>query len=75
MSSYPSCIRAANVSKDTTHREIIAVEGIDISTLKKQSINALYGPINAIEYCSTMFKFPTVYEMLNLIKPSISSEV
>jgi len=63
VSSYPSATKAANVSKDTTHREIIAIEGIEIPELKKQNINMLYGKTNAVEWCSTMLNFPSLYEL------------
>jgi len=68
VSSYPSCTKAANVSKDTTHREILSIEGIDKSTFKKQNINLLYGPTNAVEWCTTMLNFPDLYKLEKLIK-------
>ena len=67
VSSYPSNIMAANVSKDTTHRELLAIEGIDPSLFKKQNINMLYGATNAVEYCYNMFNFPRPTELLKLI--------
>jgi hypothetical protein len=63
VSSYPSNIMAANISKDTTHREIINIEGIEKDLFKLQNINLMYGPTNVVEYCMNMFKFPSLYEM------------
>lgn len=63
-SSYPSCILACNVSKETTVREIISIEGIDEMLFRHQNINALSGPVNAIEYSTTMFGLLKPFEML-----------
>ena len=57
-SSYPSDIIVANVSKETTKREIITIEGIDESVFRLQNINCLGGSVNAVQYCTTMFNFP-----------------
>jgi len=67
VSSYPSNIMAANVSKDTTHRELLDIEGIDRDTFMKQNINLIYGPTNAVEYCYNMFNFPKPTELLEMI--------
>jgi hypothetical protein len=61
------------VSKDTTHREILHIEGVDVSEFKKQNINLLYGPTNAVEYCSTMMNFPTLYQLEKLVKRKIEN--
>lgn len=63
VSSYPSDILAANVSKDTTHRELLDVEGIDRLDFMRQNINLFFGKVNHVEYCTTMLKFPTLEEL------------
>lgn len=63
VSSYPSNILAANVSKDTTHREVIDIPGIDRLTFMKQNINLFFGKVNSVEYCTTMLNFPTLLEL------------
>jgi len=68
VSSYPSDIAAANVSKDTTHREIMAVEGKTKNKFKIENINLMFGPINAIQYCVEMFNMPTLEELESVIK-------
>lgn len=67
VSSYPSDIYCANVSKDTTRKEIIDIEGIDKDIFKRQNINLFFGKVNSIEYCCEMFKFPTLRELKKLI--------
>ena len=68
VSSYPSDTRAANVSKDTTSRILIGIEGFDKIDFMKQNINLFFGKVNSGEYCTTMMNFPTYDEMLNKIK-------
>ena len=63
VSSYPSNIAAANVSKDTTHRELLAVEGKEKNFFKIENINLMFGPINVIQYCVNMFDMPTLEEL------------
>lgn len=62
--AYPSCIMVANVSKETTFREVITIEGIDETLFRKQNMNLMSGDVNAIEYCVNMFQLPNLDEML-----------
>jgi hypothetical protein len=62
--SYPSDIRACNVSKETTKREIVTIDGIDEYVFRMQNINILSGPVNAVEYCTTMFGFPQLEDLV-----------
>jgi DNA polymerase elongation subunit (family B) len=66
VSSYPSDIMAMNVSKATTVREIITIEGVEEYTFRMQNINIMSGHTNALEYCTTMFNFPTPEKMLEM---------
>jgi len=59
---------AANVSKDTTSKQLINVEGIPKDTFKKQNINLFFGEVNAIEYCNTMYNFPDLDKLNEKIK-------
>ena len=63
VSSYPSNIAAANVSKDTTHKELMGVEGKEKNMFKVENINLMFGPINIIQYCVNMFNMPTLEEL------------
>ena len=67
-SAYPSATIGCNVSKETTRKELSSVEGIDEQVFRLNGINLVYGPINAIEYCTEMFNFPTLHELDDLIK-------
>jgi len=63
VSSYPSNTRAANVSKDTTHREVVKISGLNRNDFILQNINLMYGRTNSIQYCRTMFKMPDFYTL------------
>lgn len=64
--AYPRGQIAFNISKETTKKEVISIEGIDEYTYKMQNINLSGGATNALEYCQTMFLTPTLPEMLEL---------
>ena len=64
VSGYPSNGQAANVSLDTTVKEIIDIYGIPKSLFKLQNMNIMFGSVNAGEYCRHMFNMPT-YDELN----------
>lgn len=68
VSSYPSDILAANVSKDTTSTEILDIKGIDKEVFRLQNINYLFGCVNAIDYCVQMYNYPTLDELLSKIE-------
>lgn len=68
VSSYPSDIRAANVSKDTTEAYLLGIEGYTKEEFMLQNINLFFGKVNAIPYCNNMFNFPTLEELDILYK-------
>lgn len=67
-SAYPSATSAANVSKMTTVRELISIEGIDEFTFRMNNLNLVLGPVNAIEYSTQMFGLPTPDRLLEELK-------
>lgn len=67
-SGYPSNTMAANVSKDTTHREIIDIEGIARDIFKIQNMNLAYGITNSIEYSMVMFNLPSLFSLVHNIE-------
>ena len=75
VSGYPSNGQLANVSKDTTIRELLSVEGIEKEEFKKQNINLFFGPVNHVEYCTTMFNFPTVYNIDDYVESIMTKEL
>lgn len=68
VSGYPSDGQSANVSKETTTKEILEVGKIDELTFKTQNINLFFGKVNNLEYANKMFNAPTAYEMLDYVE-------
>lgn len=65
VSAYPTCVSILNVSKSTTKRELIDIEGIPEDIFRLQNINLTSGYVNALEYSTTMFGFPSLSELDN----------
>lgn len=61
--SYPNGETCFNISKETTVRELSSVEGISEDVFRKQNMGVSAGHVNAIEYCTTMMGFPTLFEL------------
>ena len=57
----------ANVSKDTLKRELKRISGIPKEEFKLQNINLFFGDVNATEYCTTMYNFPPVSELVDMV--------
>lgn len=55
-----------NVSKETTSRELISIDGIDEEVFRIQNLNLVIGQTNALEYVTTMFDAPKPNELLTL---------
>lgn len=54
---------AANISKDTTTKEIKTIGDIDVDTFKHKNINFMFGKVNHVDYVTTMFQAPTLEKM------------
>lgn len=65
VSSYPNNTLAANVSKDTTHRELKSISGIERDEFIMDNINLLYGTTNAVEYCNNIFGMPSMFTLID----------
>lgn len=66
VSAYPSATMVLNVSKETTLRELISIDGIDEDVFRIQNLNLVIGQTNALEYVTTMFDAPKPNELLTL---------
>ena len=63
--AYPNGILVMNISKRTTKRELIKIEGIPESLFRMQNLNLVIGETNAIEYCVNMFGFDAPDKLLS----------
>lgn len=68
VSSYPSCIMGANVSKETTHTEVIEIIGIPVNTGRMLGLGSVVGHTNMLEYGHVMFGLPNLEEVYYMYK-------
>lgn len=61
--SYPFGQACMNISRETTVKEIITIEGVDEHTFRMQGIGLSGGPTNSLEYCQLMMNFPTMEDL------------
>lgn len=61
-SSYPSCTVVSRLSKQTTVREINSIDGVDITTIKRNVSNLLTGDISHMGVMRNLFNAPTHLE-------------
>lgn len=61
--SYPNGETCFNISKETTVSELCYIDGIHEDVFRKQNMGVSAGHVNAIDYCSTMFGLPTLFEL------------
>ncbi len=71
VSAYPSCTAVANVSRETTVREIIDIIGVDEVAFRRHNINLLQGHVNALEYACEMHGLPTPQNALQYFEDLI----
>jgi hypothetical protein len=53
-----------NVSKDTTHRELVKIEYMEKSDFMIHNINLMFSNTNSLEYAQQMFGLPSFYKVL-----------
>lgn len=68
VSSYPSNIIAANVSKQTTRKEIISIKGKTKEVFMAPNLEIFAGPASAGNFVTTMLGFPEQRELLKRVK-------
>lgn len=68
VSSYPTVTSVCNVSKATTLKELITIEGYDEDIFRKQNLNLVLGSVNALEYSQIMFKMAMPHELLSIME-------
>ncbi len=63
ISAYPSAGVACNISKQTTKKELVAIEGMSKDEFLYENINLFSGKVNAIEYACNMYNFSSLLEI------------
>lgn len=74
VSSYPNCTLVANVSKQTTRKEIIRIGDVAETDFRMQNLNFVFGVTNALEYSQVMFNLPTFTVLNDLFQASLRKE-
>lgn len=62
--SYPNGESVFNISKETTKKELISIEGVTEHVRRMQGINFSGGATNAVEFCTGMFHMPQMTQWL-----------
>ncbi|YP_009213028.1 DNA polymerase [Ralstonia phage RSL2] len=62
-SSYPYGQWVFNMSRQTTVRELVEIEGVRDHTRRIQGLNISGGRSNAVEFCTEIFGLPTLAEL------------
>lgn len=63
-STYPTEQEVLNISRETTVREIIGIQGLDEWTKRSVGVNLTGGYVNATEICTKLFKAPSFDTLL-----------
>lgn len=72
--SYPYGEAVFNISRETTHFELIDIEGVSEFDRRMQGINLSAGATNAVEFCTTMFGLPTPVQWLEAFQADMAAE-
>jgi hypothetical protein len=62
--SYPNGGAVFNISRETTHKEIVSIEGVSEYQQRMQGINLSAGHVNAVEFCTNIFGLPALPALL-----------
>ncbi len=62
--SYPNGEVAFNISKGTTKKELISIEGVSEFQRRMQGINLSGGPTNSVEFCQMILSAPKLPDLL-----------
>ncbi len=68
--SYPNGECVFNISKETTKKELISIEGVDEFTRRMMGINLSGGATNAVELCNNLWGMPSLVDMLKAFEAS-----
>lgn len=62
--SYPNGGSVFNIGRETTHKELIKIEGISEQTQRRQSLNISGGATNSVEIATELFSLPSMSSLL-----------
>lgn len=62
--AYPTNQIVANISKETTRKELLDVQGVEETPKRMCTIGFSAGHVNALSFCTTMLNMPTLDALL-----------
>jgi len=71
--SYPTNEEVANISKETTHRELCSIDGVSLYERKMAGINLSGGQTNAVEVAVTLFGLPDLDQLLDAFREDMNN--
>lgn len=72
-SSYPYTEIFLNISKATTMLELSSIEGVSEEVRRRVGLNLTGGDTNAVEFCTKVYKAPTLPDLLDSFKQHIGA--
>lgn len=60
-----------NISKETTHKELISIEGVSEHVRRMEGLNLSGGKTNSVEFCTEMLGLPTMNQLLDEFKKTM----
>lgn len=63
--SYPNGEVCFNISKETTSKEFLGIEGVEDEVSYKQNMLLCTGHVDAVEWCTNMLGFPKLTDLLS----------
>lgn len=73
--SYPNGGSVFNISKETTHRELIEIKGVSEYKQRMQGVNLSAGHTNAVEIACDLFGLPSMEQLLGAFEVEINKTV
>lgn len=70
--SYPNGGAVFNISRETTAKEIVKIEGVDEFTQRMMGINLSSGHTNAVEVCCGLMGMPTLTQLLDAFQEELA---
>lgn len=64
-SSYPNNGASENISRSTCVAEVCSFDVVDEFTARMQGLGYLSGPTNSVEFCTHMYKLPSIEQVLD----------
>lgn len=72
--SYPNGGCVFNISKETTSKELLRINGVTEEMRRMQGVNLSAGHTNAVEFCTGMYGLPSMETLLKSFQQQMNGE-